>query len=503
MNGKLQLAKISINSDFKSFSKKRIANVDYQIYPCIMLVEGVHHGVGTDPVYYSPDVIASSAPQWNNMPVTIGHPVLSDGTHVLCNHDGTIRAEWQVGHVSNVRFEDGKLKADLYINTAICGQKQPELLTFLANGGQLDVSTGMLAADNGTAGNWNGEDFSAEIVEIIPDHLALLPNSTGACSWNDGCGVRFNQANGKVGEKVFVNSTDLTAQLEKIRSYVYGLDAFPKNGIGDRKEHWVKAIYSDYFIYRQEHSTQGSVSESKMLKQLYSLDTAGNIVLEGEPVEVVEEISYKIKAVNEGDVAKNKKAMEDKIMARAATPAEKAKCAEKAATPADKAKCKEMTVNQMIENADNAFTEDDRTWLMGLEDVQLSKLVANSEPKEVIVEKIVEKVVTNTATAPTDLNGYLQTAPPEVRAVLNAGLRELDNKRSSLIKIVMEQDTNKFTEDSLKEMSVETLESIVALIPQEPVRSFNGPIVPANIQMNEGGEEPYVPVTLSSVLGKK
>lgn len=406
MNSKLQLAKISINSDFKSFSKKRIANVDYQIYPCIMLVEGVHHGVGTDPVYYSPEVIANSAAQWNNMPVTIGHPVLSDGTHVLCNHDGTIRAEWQVGHVSNVKFEDGKLKAELFINTAICGQKQPELLTFLANGGQLDVSTGMLAADNGTAGNWNGEDFSAEIVEIIPDHLALLPNSTGACSWNDGCGVRFNKTN-----------------------------------------------------------------------------------------EVNEEDS-----LNEGDVANNTKAIKETIMAKAATPAEKAKCAEKAATPADKAKCKELTVNQMIENEDNAFTEDDRTWLMGLEDVQLSKLVANSEPKEVIVEKIVEKVVANTA--PTDLNGYLQTAPPEVRAVLNAGLRELDNKRSSLIKIVMEQGANKFTEDSLKEMSVETLESIVALIPQEPVRSFGG-MVPASIQMNETGEEPYVPVTLSSVLGKK
>jgi hypothetical protein len=171
---------------------ERLAGVDYQIYPCVMLVEGVHQGVGSDPVYYSPGMLSESAPFWNNVPITVGHPVNIQGEHVLCNDDGTIRAQWQIGHISNVYFEDGKLKADLYINVREANRKAPELLPFLQKGGELQVSTGMLAGLDGTAGTWNGEDYVGAVKVIVPDHLALLPGGTGACSWSDGCGVRVN-----------------------------------------------------------------------------------------------------------------------------------------------------------------------------------------------------------------------------------------------------------------------------------------------------------------------
>jgi hypothetical protein len=171
---------------------ERLAGVDYQIYPCVMLVEGVHQGVGSDPVYYPPDVLSESAPSWNNLPVTIGHPVNLQDDHVLCNEDGTIRSQWQIGYVANARHEDGKLKADLYINVRRAKDKAPQLLPYLQAGGELQVSTGMLAGLDGKAGAWNGEDYIGAVNAIIPDHLALLPNGNGACSWDDGCGVRVN-----------------------------------------------------------------------------------------------------------------------------------------------------------------------------------------------------------------------------------------------------------------------------------------------------------------------
>jgi len=34
-----------------TFQPKVIGGVAYQVYPVIMLVEGVHHGLGSDPVY--------------------------------------------------------------------------------------------------------------------------------------------------------------------------------------------------------------------------------------------------------------------------------------------------------------------------------------------------------------------------------------------------------------------------------------------------------------------
>jgi len=396
----------------KVLQRRRIGGVEYQVYPVVMLAEGVHHGVGTDPVYYPPQVLEASAPHWNNMPVTVGHPILSDGTHVLCNHDGTIRQEWQVGYVANVVFEGGKLKAELFLNTALVGQKSPSLFSFIENGGKLEVSTGLLAMDDGQAGQWNSEQYSASIVDMIPDHLALLPNSTGACSWDDGCGLRAN-------EKNIIDVTSITAKF------------------------------------------------------------------------------------NDGDTADKINAMEE-TMAKTATPANKAKCAEKAVTPADKAKCKEMTVNQMIENQDNAFTEEDREWLTGLNEVQFSKVLANAEPKEIIkeVEKIVEKVIDNTKAVPTTLAGWLETVPTEIRSVVNAGMKELDTKRASLIAKITANERNTFNEDQLKGMDMGMLESISNLLPA-PAPNYSGQ-APAGQVVNTGHvEEAYIPVTLSENLGKK
>jgi hypothetical protein len=39
---------------------------------------------------------------------------------------------------------------------------------------------------------WNGEEYEETLYDFIPDHIALLPNELGACSWADGCGVREN-----------------------------------------------------------------------------------------------------------------------------------------------------------------------------------------------------------------------------------------------------------------------------------------------------------------------
>jgi len=55
--GKLMLSTaIKINST-SQFRTQRQGGVDYQVYPCVMLVEGVHHGIGSEPVYYPPQVL--------------------------------------------------------------------------------------------------------------------------------------------------------------------------------------------------------------------------------------------------------------------------------------------------------------------------------------------------------------------------------------------------------------------------------------------------------------
>jgi len=489
----------------KVLQRRRIGGVEYQVYPVVMLAEGVHHGVGTDPVYYPPQVLEASVPHWNNMPVTIGHPVLSDGTHVLCNHDGTIRQEWQVGYVANVVFEEGKLKAELLLNTALVSQKSPSLFSFIENGGKLEVSTGLLAMDDGQAGQWNSEQYSASIVDMIPDHLALLPNSTGACSWDDGCGLRANEKEIMNSGKesiliVLAKQQELGGLIDKVRRFVDSMDVYDRVTERSVVVNYLRAVYSDSFIYKQDLRRPNQPEQSVLLKQKYSVNDSGELEFVGDPEEVFEDLQYKPKS-NEGGTAENNITEEVRIMATAAA---KAKCAEKAVTPADKAKCKEMTVNQMIENQDNAFTEEDREWLTGLNEVQFSKVQANAEPKEIIkeVEKIVEKVIDNTKAAPTTLAGWLETVPTEIRSVVNAGMKELDTKRASLIAKITTNERNTFNEDQLKGMDMGMLESISNLLPA-PAPNYSGQ-APAGQVVNTGHvEEAYIPVTLSENLGKK
>lgn len=483
----LMLAKAVTNSlKQQTLRRQMIGNTEYQVYPCIMLVEGVHHGVGSDPVYYSQAVLEASAVAWNNMPVTVGHPVLTDGTHVLCNHDRTIRQQFQVGHIANVRFEDGKLKAEIWINTADATRLSPPLLQFIENGGNLEVSTGLMALDDGMAGQWGDEAFSASIIDMIPDHLALLPNSTGACSWNDGCGVRFNAGNkDKESYIILINSQDLMALQQKIGAYVDSMDVWDRATERSVVINFTRAIYSDYFVYQQRVRRPNQPETEILLKQDYVIDDNGELSFSSGPIEVIEEIAYKPKA-NEGEVQlANNNPKEGKM---AETKNEK--------------KCCEAKINALIANEKNAFTEADREWLTSLNEAQVEKLVSNDEATKL--------PVTNTqAPMPVvnpqivDLTSFLNSAPPEIRAVLNSGLRELDNKRAAIIAKITTNERNKFTPETLKTMDLTMLESIEALLPV-PTRTDYSGMNPAGIVTNqEQPEEAYVPQTLSDIYAPK
>ena len=46
-------------------------------------------------------------------------------------------------------------------------------------------------------GNYMGKSYTYIAKNYRPDHLAVLPDNSGACSISDGCGVLVNQRNGK------------------------------------------------------------------------------------------------------------------------------------------------------------------------------------------------------------------------------------------------------------------------------------------------------------------
>ena len=57
--------------------------------------------------------------------------------------------------------------------------------------------------------NWNGKKYSAIAHNFAPDHLALLPDGGGACSWVDGAGMpRINEDNTGVPDMPVLDFSD-------------------------------------------------------------------------------------------------------------------------------------------------------------------------------------------------------------------------------------------------------------------------------------------------------
>jgi len=156
------------------------------VVPAIMIKEGVHNG-NHGPILHLTKDLALSKDFWNGKPVTILHPQ-KDGQNISANSPDVVT----VGRVFNAMMDEDKLKAEVWLDIEKMGQVSPEALLYIQAGRQLDVSTGMFVDEEIMTGEYNGESYTAIAGNIRPDHLALLPGEDGACSWDDGCGIRAN-----------------------------------------------------------------------------------------------------------------------------------------------------------------------------------------------------------------------------------------------------------------------------------------------------------------------
>lgn len=169
---------------------------DYAVFPVIM----IKHTVVNGSLVEVDDLIAES---WNGVPVTVNHPSI-DGNDVSANHPEVL-SKFEVGRIFNARLDGDKLKAEVWVNVDKANQKFPDLLTQMKTK-DMDVSTGYFALDIPKEGTFNNKDYTNQHKDIKPDHLALLPDTAGACSFEDGCGIRANEE--KTIKSIFENVFD-------------------------------------------------------------------------------------------------------------------------------------------------------------------------------------------------------------------------------------------------------------------------------------------------------
>lgn len=458
-----------LNSRFLEFSinlttigrDETVNGVNYRVYPVTMLVEGVHHGAVGAPSYYSAEVLRNCAQQWNGVPVPIYHPQDAQGNYISANSNGVPN----IGTIRNAFYENGKLKAEVWlqVDKAIALR---ESIIDECNSGNMEVSTGLFADVVEQAGQWNSEDYAVVIQSITPDHLALLPGQTGACSRTDGCGIRphakkegdnVSKYEALRAEKLKANTASHDEIREQLRRYVDSQDKSWTDQEGNEQYsiYYVEAVYPTYFVMREESSVNGR----RLYKMLYS-ENNGRVIIDPARIEVFKKTEYlPVQGNSEGE----------KQMA-------------------NKEPCCPEKVRALIANQNTTFTDADAEWLESLTADQLGHF-----------EAMAEAAASNAK--PKDLNEWLSIVPAEVRGVVNAGLKQLDKARQDMISTVLANESNTFSEEQLKAMDNATLEGISALSVKPAQVTYQ------NQYIGQGGggataqaateEEPYVMTSLS------
>jgi len=452
------------------------------VVPVVMMVEGVHNG-SAGAVFHSKEELSKFVEAWNGRPVTIDHPQ-QDGMDLSASETPEV-SERSVGLIFHTRMDDGKLKAEAWLDELIMQEVSSTALAYIKQNRPLDVSVGVFSDSDPVSGEWNGETYVSVARNYRPDHLALLPGGTGACSWNDGCGVRTNKEGGTSLE-LLQTLKDLNRQgyavslidnkqgylelMNLLRSKIDGMD-------NDLKMHFLTEVYDDHVIYEIRRREQGD--SYTLYKQNYQLiDQNTKVDFVGDPVEVrrnVEYITMSMRRIKKDPQSINNN---DKIGGN--------EMGEEKKTPCCLAK-----VEQLISNKLTHFSDADKEWLLTQEEGLLDKLFPieqKPEPAPVVnKDKALEVLSTQLKT----VEDYVAIMPKDIQDQVNVGLTTHKEQRDAKIQSIMDNSgKDVWTKEELKVMTDAVLDKI-SKTTKAPV-DYSG--LGGGNSINTNKEEPLLPV---------
>lgn len=415
------------------------------VVPVVMMAEGVHVG-NHGATYYPVSELGRIPEAWNGIPIVIQHPEDAAGNQISANSPEVIECGL-VGRVYNVHMDGPKLRGECYLDEARLRSISAAAHNAINNGLPLEVSAGIFTEEDRTPGTWNGEDYSTIAINHRPDHLALLPGGRGACSWNDGCGIRANKEGGAknldinkviqsmkesihAGIGVYVNASEFATNecgyreiMSKIQTKLDGMD-------DDVKVHFLTDVYKDRFIYevRNRSAMDGPAGEPAMYQRNYSLKDDSSIEFDGEPVGVRRQVEY-VTQSQKGEIT----AMADQ---------------------ATKKPCCPGKVDLLIKSVLNTYSEADKPWLNELTEEQINKmidtdtLVSTNKSKEekptMTKEEVIATMKEHLASLSTEQ--ALAFFPKPVADQLNAGLVVHNEQRQQLVETITNNSTFKAEE---------------------------------------------------------
>ena len=477
------------------------------IVPVVMMVEGVHNG-SHGPLLHLAEDLGMFPGAWNGIPITVSHPI-SEGVNISANENPETAEKVTVGRVFNTHMDGKKLKAEAYIDEQKLSQVSPVALAYIKQDRPLDVSIGVFTEEEQTAGEYNGEVYSAIARHHRPDHLALLPGEQGACSWADGCGVRVNSEKDKTTNKIETNEKvkkmteeEIAAEKQAImnRLVANSITANAAKGFRDLLDRvsslvnsmdsptevfYLEEVFDGYFIYRKRvrnNTNNSGITEEILLQQSYIVGADGAIDLQGNPSKVKKEVTYTV--INNNNEShkmvrtKPVKQMENN----------------------SKSTCFLGKIEKLTANKAYGFQSDDKEWLMNLEESSLDKLLARPvdvpAPPQANAEQVLQ-VFKNSVKTPEE---FIALAPVEMQESMRNGLALHTANKANLVTKIMDNAKGIYTKEELEAMSFPSLEKIGKLIPTPVDYSANGGGAPLNLNAN--GEEPLYPAGIKMEQSK-
>lgn len=161
-------------------------------------MQAVIHPVNApSPEFVPVETLAKAPGGWNGRPVVTDHPFV--GNQAVSANDPRILETMAFGLLFNTASpervaETGRLEFEAWLDPAKAesvGDLGKDVIRRLEAGEPIEVSVGAIVIIEDETGNFDGKDYRGRWVEIVPDHLAMLPDGAeGACSNKMGCGAR-------------------------------------------------------------------------------------------------------------------------------------------------------------------------------------------------------------------------------------------------------------------------------------------------------------------------
>lgn len=207
------LERFLANRQHGSLRKEILHGREHVVVPMTLMVPGVLNG-SRGPLLYPIEEITRNYQAWNNVPITVNHPMDDAGEPISASEDGVLD---KVG-IGVVRKAvcNGKLKAEGWLDVEKVRRVNPQILNSIEAGKPVELSTGLFTDQEQVAGtHTDGRGYSFIARNYRPDHLAILPDQIGACSLRDGCGVLINKdADQPVTEEEFARFITVLANAD-------------------------------------------------------------------------------------------------------------------------------------------------------------------------------------------------------------------------------------------------------------------------------------------------